>query len=160
VLTGSHSSRLQHGEDIMSGSASKLQVLLYSFLSSCSVILLSLILQWLIYADWLRDPGPVRLVGTLLASIVTFLFVWLWQERIRREKVETQRRLELIAEMNDRIRNALQTIDCIAYLDEGATETVRHAVDVIDSALRGASTEIMSARPLQQARALTASDRQ
>lgn len=141
----------------MSGSSSKLRILLYSFLSSCSVILLSIILQWLIYADWLDDPGPVRLVGTLLASIVTFFFVWVWQEGIRREHVETQRRLEVIAEMNDRIRNALQAIDCIAYLnDKAATETVRHAVDVIDSALRGGTTEMLSHRPTAQSRVLTA----
>ncbi|HUN90100.1 MAG TPA: hypothetical protein VMU28_14975 [Terriglobales bacterium] len=141
----------------MSGSTSKLRILLYSFLSSCSVVFLSLLLQWLIYADWLHDPGPVRLVGTVLASVLTFLLVWLWQERIRREQVETLRRLEVIAKMNDRIRNALQAIDCIAYLkDEAATQTVRQAVDVIDSALRGVSTEIVDARPLLKSHALTA----
>lgn len=130
----------------MSGSTSKLRILLYSFLSSCSVVVLSLIIQWLIYEDWLHDPGPVRFVGTFFACGITFFFVWHWQERIRKEQVETGRRFQLIAEMNDSIRNALQTIECITYLkDEEATETVRHAVVVIDTALRGASSEIATA---------------
>lgn len=141
----------------MSGSTSKSRILLYSFLSSCSVIALSLILQWLIYEDWLHDPGPVRLIGTVFASVVTFLFVWLWQERLRQEKVDTQRRLAVIANMNDRIRNALQAIECITYVkDESATQAVRQSVEVIDATLRGVSLKFMGSHPFHRAEKLTA----
>jgi hypothetical protein len=39
--------------------------------------------------------------------------------------------------MNDRIRNALQAIECLTYLSQPqATEAVRQSVEVIDDVLR------------------------
>ncbi len=117
--------------------------MLYCFLASCSVAVVSLILQWLIYKDWLHDGGPERLVGTVLSALIAFIFVWHWQEGIRERRLDTERRMLVIAEMNDRIRNALQAIECITYAnDEGSTKVVRDAVDRIDAALRGVSSEI------------------
>ena len=134
----------------MSSATSRLRLLLYSFLSSCSVIGVSFLLQWAIYERWLRDPGPVRVVGTVLASVLAFFFVWEWQEGLLRERIQTQRRFAVIDEMNDQIRNALQTIECITYAkDAAATQAVRQAVDTIDAALRGASSEFTRpVRPL------------
>ena len=65
------------------------RVCLYSFLASCSVSIGSFILQWYIYDDWLHETGPFRFVGTALAAVVTFFFVWRWQEGIRRKTAET-----------------------------------------------------------------------
>jgi hypothetical protein len=130
---------------------SVLRVCFYSFLASCSVGIASFVLQWLIYDDWLHETGPLRLVGTALSAVITFFFVWRWQEGIRRKAAETQQRLLIIAEMNDRIRNALQTIECITYAkDESATQSVRESVDRIDTALRGLVEEVnRSHRPNQ-----------
>ena len=111
---------------------SALRIAIYSFLTSCSVALVSLSLQWLIYKDWLHDVGSVRLVGTVLAALTTFFLVWNWQEGIRRRRIDTQRRLETIAQMNDRIRNALQAIECITYVEQKSTLAVRQAVDTIE----------------------------
>jgi len=120
-----------------------LRVCLYSFLATCSVTVVSVVLQWIIYRDWLHQTGPFRYVGTAIAAAVTFFFVWRWQEGLRRETAETQRRLLVIAEMNDRIRNALQAIECITYAkDEAATQSLRESVDRIDHALRGIVTEV------------------
>ncbi len=48
------------------------------------------------------------------------------------------RRFKTIAEMNDRIRNALQVIACTAFASNpDATEHVRQAVKTIDGALQG-----------------------
>ena len=47
------------------------------------------------------------------------------------------RRMEMILHMNDRIRNALQAIECLTYVAQPeATEAVRQSVNVIDSVLR------------------------
>jgi hypothetical protein len=49
-------------------------------------------------------------------------------------------RFETIARMNDRVRNALQTIECVTYLsDPEATQPVREAVEVIDDVLQDVS---------------------
>ena len=118
---------------------SRVRMIIYSFFSSCSVVLVSLGVQWLIYRDWLHHPGPVRVVGTVLACVTTFLLLLQWQEGIRQKELETQRRLEISAEMNDRIRNALQAIELVAYAkDKFATEKVHRAVDIIDAALTDA----------------------
>ena len=129
---------------------SAIRIAVYCFLSSCSVALVSLTLQWLIYKDWLHDVGPVRLVGTVLAALTTFFLVWHWQEGIRQRRVDTQRRLQIIAQMNDRIRNALQAIECITYIEDKSTVAVRQAVDTIDDALRGVVTDIQSTTPRRE----------
>ena len=47
------------------------------------------------------------------------------------------RRFETILGMNDRIRNALQIIECATYAtNPEATEPVRDAVDAIEDVLR------------------------
>jgi hypothetical protein len=46
------------------------------------------------------------------------------------------RRFELISHMNDRIRNALQAIECVTYVSQPeATEAVRKEVNAIDGVL-------------------------
>lgn len=127
-----------------------LRVCLYSFLASCSVSIGSFVLQWIIYDDWLHETGPLRFVGTAVAAVITFFFVWRWQEGIRRRTADTQRRLLIIADMNDRIRNALQAIECITYAkDEAATQAVRDSVERIDMALRGMVAEVNGHGPSQ-----------
>ena len=60
-----------------------------------------------------------------------------WQLAIRERQLEMVRRMEMILRMNDRIRNALQAIECLTYVAQPeATESVRHSVNVIDSVLR------------------------
>jgi hypothetical protein len=47
------------------------------------------------------------------------------------------RRFETISQMNDRIRNALQAIECVTYVSHpNATDTVTQEVDAIDRVLR------------------------
>ncbi len=61
---------------------------------------------------------------------------WRWQFVVRRRKLEMLRRFETIKWMTDRIRNALQAIECITYAaSRDATEPVRVAVDVIEGVL-------------------------
>jgi len=114
-----------------------LKIFLFSFLASFFVLAASLFIQWFVYDDWLHQTGPLRIVGTSIATIVTFVFVLRWQYAIREKQRDMVRRLEMISRMNDRIRNSLQAIECVTYVSQPeATEPVRQAVDQIDGVLR------------------------
>ena len=122
----------------MTSIPSRSRIIAYSLVASCSVLLVSIALQWLIYDDWLHETGPLRIIGSVLASIVTFVLVlhWFWVARERH--LEAQRRFKVIAEMNDRIRNKVQAIACVQYAsDEKLASDIRDAVDAIDVALKG-----------------------
>ena len=117
--------------------ASRGKILLVSLAASVSVLAGSLLMQWLVYDDWLHRPEPLRIVGTCIATVVTFLFAMRWQLAIRERQLEMVRRMEMILRMNDRIRNALQAIECLTYVAQPeATESVRQSVNVIDGVLR------------------------
>lgn len=111
-------------------------ILLVSFLSGLGVFASAILLQWLIYDDWLHDNGPLRLVGSALAFVLTSGFVLRWQEAKRREKIAVLQRLETIRWMNDRIRNSLQAIECVVFANhQHVTDPVRDAVDSIERVL-------------------------
>jgi hypothetical protein len=116
---------------------SRAKIVLISAGAAVAVLTASLLTQWLIYDDWLHRTGPLRIVGTCIATAVTFVFALRWQLVIRERQLEMVRRMEMILRMNDRIRNALQAIECLTYVAQPeATESVRQSVDVIDSVLR------------------------
>jgi hypothetical protein len=116
---------------------SRATIVLVSAGAAVAVLTASLLMQWLIYDDWLHRTGPLRIVGTCIATAVTFVFALRWQLAIRERQLEMVRRMEMILRMNDRIRNALQAIECLTYVVQPeATESVRQSVNVIDSVLR------------------------
>ncbi len=101
----------------------------------------AILLQWIIYNDWLHQAG-LRLVGSVVAGILTSLFAYRWQWAVREQKLEMLRRFETILRMNDRIRNALQIIECATYANNPeAIEPVRDAVDAIEGVLHEVLTE-------------------
>lgn len=131
--------------------ASRGKILLTSLAAAVAVLASSLLTQWLVYDDWLHRTGPLRIVGTCIATVVTFVFALRWQSAIRERQLEMVRRMEMILRMNDRIRNALQAIECLTYVAQPeATESVRLSVDVIDSVLREVLAE--SGQPYETAR--------
>lgn len=131
------------------------KLVLYAFLASSFVLFVSLIIQWLVYDDWLRRTGPMHLVGTSIAALVTFIFAVRWQNSVNQRERELVRHFEMILQMNDRIRNALQAIECVTYLaDPQATESVRQSVNNIDAVLRGV---LEDTNPSTQARAVSRS---
>ena len=110
-------------------------ILLVAIVSGFSLFAAGILLQWLVYDDWLHRTG-FRLVGSLLAGVLMFAFAYYWQSTIRERKVEMLRGFQTIAQMNDRIRNALQVIECATYAtNPQATEPVRNAVDEIEGVL-------------------------
>jgi hypothetical protein len=93
----------------------------------------------------------LRIVGTCIATVVTFVFAMRWQTAIRERQLEMVRRMEMILRMNDRIRNALQAIECLTYVAQPeATDSVRQSVNVIDSVLCEVLAE--SGQPYETAR--------
>jgi hypothetical protein len=48
---------------------------LYAFVASSFVLFVSLLIQWVVYDDWLHKTGPLRIVGTVIAALITFFFV-------------------------------------------------------------------------------------
>ena len=137
---------------------SRAKIVLVSVGAAVAVLAASLLTQWLIYDDWLHQTGPLRIVGTCIATVVTFLFALRWQLAVRERQLEMVRRMEMILRMNDRIRNALQAIECLTYVAQPeATESVRQSVDVIDSVLRevladsGQAHEEMQSKPVDPA---------
>lgn len=140
---------------------SSVKIFLLAIVISCCVLAGSLVLQWIIYDDWLHRSGPLRIVGTSIATVLTFVFMLRWQYAVREREREMIRRFETISQMNDRIRNALQAIECVTYVSHpNATDTVSQEVDAIDRVLRevladagGLSRQPQSVRDTAQAKA-------
>ncbi len=117
--------------------SSNRKFLVYSLLASSFVLIVSLVLQWVVYDDWMHQTGPLRIIGTGIAALITFVFVLAWQRGVERREREIIQRMEMILEMNDKIRNALQAIECLTYLAQPeATTAVRESVNNIDAVLR------------------------
>lgn len=116
--------------------ASTASIWLVSLASGLCVLVFAAFLQWLIYDDWMHGHGPLQMFGTLLAAALTFVVVLRWQFSIRRRRMELLRHFETIEWMNDRVRNALQSIDLIAFAHSEAAEQVRTAVDAISVILK------------------------
>lgn len=115
---------------------SRTRVFFISLFASCLVLVVSLVILWLVYDDWLRHTGPLRIVGTTIAAVITLGFMLRWQYSVREQQREMIRRFELISHMNDRIRNALQAIECLTYIAKPeATEAMRREVNAIDRVL-------------------------
>lgn len=116
---------------------SRLAIVIVSLFAALLIAVSALLLQWIIYDDWLRSSHPLHYVGTTLAAVLAFVLVYRSQMLFRERQRETLHRFEVVARMNDRIRNALQIIDCTAFASQPqAADQVRHAVDVIDGVLR------------------------
>ena len=116
--------------------ASKPKIWLISLIAGCAVFAIALLLQWLVYDDWMHWKGPLRIVGSTLAGVLTFLLSSHWQNVRRKQRIEMLRRFKTIAWMNDRIRNALQAIQCVDYAaNSHMTDSVRNAVGIIDDVL-------------------------
>lgn len=112
------------------------RMFLRSFAASLFVVVVSLFMQWVVYDDWLHRTG-LRIVGTCIAAIVTFFFTLRWQYAVLVNERKMVRQFAMISHMNDRIRNALQAIECVTYVSSpDATGAVRKEVDAIDRVLR------------------------
>ncbi|HZU44274.1 MAG TPA: hypothetical protein VE994_16475 [Terriglobales bacterium] len=125
---------------------STFKIVLYSFLAGFSVLIVTTVLQWLVYDDWLNRGGPLRLLGTSVAAMITFWSVLRWQLGVRERHRELLRRFEVIATMTDRVRNELQAIECLTYAaDHSLTDSVRTAVETIEATLRDVVSETRAA---------------
>jgi hypothetical protein len=112
------------------------------------VFALALVLQWVIYDDWLHDRGPLRIIGSLLAGALTFAFTYAWQDAARRRRLNQLQRSEQLMAAEDRVRNSLQRIECVTYARAPeTTDPVRDAVDEIERTLEETFRDWPAARP-------------
>lgn len=142
--------------------ASEVSIWMLSVLAGLFVCAGTIFLQWLVYDDWMHDSGPLRIVGSLLAGGLMCGLVARRKLNARKSKLEMLRRFETIRWMNDRIRNALQAIECVTFAAApAATDEVRSAVDTIETVLHEVLSEAhpakADARKLERAQ-LQASD--
>lgn len=122
---------------------------LIAFLSGLAVFAIAIFLQWLIYDDWMHRNGSLRFVGSVLAFVLTSVFVFRWRSSVRQRKLEILRRFERIRWMNDRIRNSLQAIECLIYSSNPhATDPARSAVDAIEAVLQEVFVESRHGLPI------------
>ena len=102
-----------------------------SIASGVLTFLLVVLVHWLVYVLWLEMEG-IRVVGGVVAGIAVMLLIQHALMDQRRERQESLRRFELIAEMNHHIRNALQAISYERYsADEAASQRLKEAVERI-----------------------------
>jgi hypothetical protein len=115
---------------------SEVAIWLQSLVAGISVFGLAVFLQWIIYKDWLREVGPVEIAGSIIAAALMFLLVLRTLQTARQRRIEILDRLNVIRSMNDRIRNSLQTIECVTYAAAPhVTDEIRNAVDSIETIL-------------------------
>lgn len=125
----------------------------------CAFLVLvgTLALQWIVYDDWLHRTG-LRVTGSFVSGALTFALVFRWLMVQRDRKREMLRRFEIIAKMNDRIRNALQAIELAAFATHpGAATPVRSAVDSISEVLEEVLVEARPGAETPKARSRAAS---
>ncbi len=113
---------------------SRLAIWIISLGSALFVLALALFLQWFIFTDWTHRHDQLH-IGAILAALVTWFFVLRSQQAARQRQIELLHQLETIRWMNDRIRNALQSIDLLAFVHSEAAEQVRGSVDTIAAIL-------------------------
>lgn len=112
---------------------SKLQIWLSALATGTLVFLLALGLQWVIYDRYLHEYG-VRIVGSLIASVIASILVETLAMRSRDQRKREIERLKTIALLNHHIRNALQAI--VAYSgSSNSTDAIRSSVERIEWAL-------------------------
>ena len=136
------------GDSLFASQGSSVAVLcLISFAAAAFVFGVAIFFQWLVYDDWLHDHGPsLRIVGSLLASAIMFVITLRRQLAQRRRQMEIEQHLQTMMWMNDRIRNSLQTIECVTYAaNPQSTESVRTAVNTIEDVLQ----EVLVSTPVE-----------
>ncbi len=117
---------------------SRRTMLLAGFLAALLVFMVGAGLDWLVLHENESRTVAISLSDTLAAVIAGALVYRLMQyERDRRKFV--RQRLEIIAEMNHHVRNALQVISLSAhasYADKQQLEAVKASVNRIQWALK------------------------
>lgn len=116
--------------------ASRSAILVLSCVAGLAIFGLAIFLR-VAYDGWMHRNGSLHVVGSVLTAVVVAYLVARKQLENRRRRLEMLHRFETIKWMNDRIRNALQAIECVTYAAAPeATEAVRSSVDSIETVLQ------------------------
>jgi signal transduction histidine kinase len=117
--------------------ASRRQVHGLVLLSSLVLFLVNFLADRLLVREWHKPVVMMAVSNLVAASIIGYLMWRLADYAIQRRK-RVEERLEMIAEMNHHVRNALEAISLSAYTtrNQEAIDTISGAVKRIDWALR------------------------
>ncbi len=112
-------------------------MLVLSLVAALTVFLIGAGLDWLLLREHETKSVTVEIsdaLGGLIAGVLVFRLLQYERERRR----QLRQRLEVIADMNHHIRNALQVISGTAYsaADQQQLEAVRQSVNRIQWTLR------------------------
>jgi hypothetical protein len=125
-------SPLRRDVELLSGGA----IFARALLAGIGMLGFTTSMQWFIYFRWMHEPGTLEIAGSVMAGALMFALVFRSLHGTRQRQMELIGRLRTIRWMNDRIRNSLQTIECVTYAAAPhATDEVRLAVDSIESIL-------------------------
>jgi len=113
------------------------KMLVLSLVAALTVFLIGAGLDWLLLREHETKSVTVEIsdaLGGLIAGVLVFRLLQYERERRR----QLRQRLEVIADMNHHIRNALQVISGTAYsaADQQQLEAVRQSVNRIQWTLR------------------------
>lgn len=132
--------------------SSRAAIWVMSVAAGVSIFLLAIFLR-LVYDDWMHHNASLHILGSLVVGTIVSIWMARRQLAIRQRKIEMLRRFETIRWMNDRIRNALQAIECVTYAAApDATEAVRSSVESIESVLHEVLTESHPTLPREPAK--------
>lgn len=68
---------------------------------------IAILIQWMIYDNWMHWQGLLRIVGSALAGVIAGTVAAHRQSVLRKKKIQLLRRIESIPQITDRLRNAL-----------------------------------------------------
>lgn len=128
---------LNEGKALTAASWPTWKLLLWALLAGLLVFVIGAGLDWLLLAEHERR-GAVIEVSDALAGLVAGALVLRLLQYERERRARLRQRLEVIAEMNHHIRNALQVISLTAAsaADQKQLETIRNSMNRIEWALR------------------------
>ncbi len=87
--------------------ASPKRIWMLSLMTGGAAFTITLLLQCMIYDDWMHWQGLLKIVGSTLAGVIAATLAAHRQSVLRKKNIQLLRRIESMPQITDRLRNAL-----------------------------------------------------
>jgi hypothetical protein len=112
---------------------SRRRIRLHALGGALAVLVIASGVQWMVYQVLLDGYEGLHYIGSGLSAILAGVLIERLETADRRVRLENARRLQVVAETNHHIRNALQSISYTSSLtDPKAQRLLREAVERIE----------------------------